>query len=109
MVDVEFDETTGQIEGTVRAADGEFSPMIQVQQVDDEWKIELCECSCDKPGICAHIAALAIVSNKIASMPRLVPVAEEKARLLGLSKSGLGLKSQSPVQLTDCSVLNMIQ
>lgn len=78
VVDVEFDESTRQIEGTVRANDEEFSPMIQVHQVDDEWKIELCECTCDKPGICPHIAALAIVSNKIASLPRAVAVSEEK-------------------------------
>lgn len=79
VVDVEFDESTGQIEGTVKASGEEFSPMIQVQEVENEWKIELCECSCDKPGICAHIAALAIVSNKIASMPRPVVVPEEKS------------------------------
>ncbi|WP_440101283.1 DEAD/DEAH box helicase [Glutamicibacter mishrai] len=78
VVDVEFDESTRQIEGTVRANDEEFSPMIQVQQEGNDWKIELCECTCEKPGICAHIAALAIVSNKIASLPRLVVVPEEK-------------------------------
>lgn len=96
VVDVEIDETTGQIEGTVRAADEEFSPMIQVQQVDDEWKIELCECSCDKPGICAHIAALAIVSNKIASMPRLVPVAEEKSSAAWSQQIGSWFEESEP-------------
>ncbi|ALG28139.1 hypothetical protein AOZ07_03425 [Glutamicibacter halophytocola] len=79
VVDVEFDESTRQIEGTVRANGEEFSPMIQVQMAGDDWQIELCECTCDKPGICAHIAALAIVSNKIASQPRLVAVPEEKS------------------------------
>ncbi|MCZ4149152.1 hypothetical protein BZG21_32505, partial [Escherichia coli] len=78
VVDVEFDENIGQIEGTVTDSGEEFSPMIQVHLEGGEWKIESCECTCDAPGICSHIAALAITSNKIASQPRPLPVHEEK-------------------------------
>lgn len=69
VVDVEFDEDAQQIEGTVTESGEEYAPMIQVRLDNEEWKIDSCECTCDAPGICSHIAALAIISNKIASQP----------------------------------------
>ncbi|MGO2081327.1 DEAD/DEAH box helicase [Glutamicibacter arilaitensis] len=78
VVDVEFDEDAQQIEGTVTESGEEYAPMIQVRLDNEEWKIDSCECTCDAPGICSHIAALAIISNKIASQPRTLPAQEEK-------------------------------
>lgn len=78
VVDVEFDESLGQIEGVVSEAGEEFSPMLQIRRSAEGWQIESCECTCDKEGICAHIAALALTSNKLASRVRTETQVEEK-------------------------------
>ncbi len=78
VVDVEFDESSGEIEGTVHADGEEYSPMIQVRRAASGWEISSGACDCDNPAICPHIAALALTSNKLSSVAKIAAPREEQ-------------------------------
>ncbi len=78
VVDVEFEESSGQIEGTVFAGGEDFSPMIQLRRGASGWEIDSGECSCDTRGICPHIAALVLTSNKLSGLAKAATKLEEK-------------------------------
>lgn len=67
---VAFDESTGEVSGQVTKDEQGFAPRLRLGRGTAGWRVEASECTCGHDGVCEHVAALALASNKLASQPR---------------------------------------